>query len=135
MIQRISHGSVYVLDQDSAKKFYTEKLGFELRNDVKMEGFRWLTVSPKGQPDFELVLMPLRPSPMMDEETCNTLRELVKKGRFGGGVLATADCKKTYEELKARGVEFVQPPEERPYGIEALLKDDSGNWFSMTQPR
>lgn len=135
MIQRISHGSVFVLDQDSAKAFYTEKLGFEVRNDVKMEGFRWLTVGPKGQPNFELILMALTPSPMMDEETCATIRRLVQKGALGAGVLATADCHKTYEELKARGVEFLQPPSERPYGIEALLKDDSGNWFSMTEPR
>ena len=79
--------------------------------------------------------MPLNPSPMMDEATCATLRGLVEKGAFGAGVLETADCQKTYEELSARGVEFAQPPSERPYGIEALLKDDSGNWFSMTQRR
>lgn len=135
MIQRISHGTVFVVDQDRARAFYVDKLGFEVRTDQTMGSFRWLTVSPKGQPDFELVLMPLTPSPMMDEATCATLRGLVEKGSFGAGVLATADCQKTYEELSARGVEFVQPPAERPYGIEALLKDDSGNWFSMTQRR
>ena len=135
MIQRLSHTSVYVFDQDEALKFYRDKLGFEVRTDQRMGSFRWLTVAPKGQPDFELVLMPLTPSPMMDEATCATLRALVEKGSFGAGVLATADCQKTYEELSARGVEFVQPPSERPYGIEALLKDDSGNWFSMTQHR
>ena len=135
MIQRISHSSVFVLDQDRAKAFYTEKLGFDIRTDATMGDFRWLTVSPKGQPDFELALMALKPSPMMDEPTCETLRALVEKGTFGGGVLETADCQKTYEELAARGVEFTQPPTERPYGIEALLKDDSGNWFSMTQRR
>jgi predicted enzyme related to lactoylglutathione lyase len=135
MIRRISHCSLYVLDQDRAKAFYTEKLGFEVRNDQTMEGFRWLTVAPKGQPDFELILAPLRASPMMDEATVKTLRELVQNGTFGAGVLATADCRKTYEELKARGVVFVQPPTERPYGVEALLKDDSGNWFSLTQRR
>jgi predicted enzyme related to lactoylglutathione lyase len=133
MIQRVSHDSVYVLDQDCAKDFYTEKLGFELRADVTMGPFRWLTVAPKGQPDFELILMPIKATPMIDEATCNAIRELVQKGVLGAGVFATADCRKTYEELKARGVEFVQPPTERPYGIEALVKDDSGNWFSMTQ--
>jgi predicted enzyme related to lactoylglutathione lyase len=133
MIQRVSHASVYVLDQDRAKAFYTEKLGFEVRADVTMGPFRWLTVAPKGQADFELILMPIKPTPMMDEATCNTIRELVQKGVLGGGVFATADCRKTYTELKARGVEFMQPPTERPYGIEALVKDDSGNWFSMTQ--
>ena len=135
MIQRISHTSVYVLDQERARAFYTEKLGFEIRTDATMGDFRWLTVGPKGQPDFELVLMELKPSPMMDEDTCKTVRQLVEKGTFGGGVLETADCQKTYEELEARGVEFAQPPTERPYGIEALLKDDSGNWFSMCQRR
>jgi predicted enzyme related to lactoylglutathione lyase len=133
MIQRVSHASVYVLDQDRAKAFYTGKLGFEVRADVTMGPFRWLTVAPKGQPDFELILMALKPTPMMDEATCKAIRELVQKGVLGAGVFATADCRKTYEELKARGVEFVRPPAERPYGIEALVKDDSGNWFSMTQ--
>jgi len=133
MIQRLSHTSVYVLDQDRAKAFYTEKLGFEVREDQRMGDFRWLTVGPKGQNEIELILMPLRPSPMMDEATCATLRALVEKGTFGAGVLATDDCQKTYEELKARGVTFTQPPQKRPYGIEALLRDDSGNWFSMTE--
>ena len=135
MIQRISHSSVFVLDQDRAKTFYTEKLGFEVRTDVSMEGFRWLTVGAPGQPDHELVLMPLQAGPMMDEKTCQTIRGLIEGGKLGAGVLATADCRKTYEELSARGVEFIQPPTEQSYGIEAVLKDDSGNWFSMTQPR
>lgn len=135
MIQRLSHASVYVLDQDRAKAFYTEKLGFEVRNDVTMDRFRWLTVGPKGQPDLELILMKVSANPSWDEETVETIRELVGRGALGAGVLATADCRKTYEELSAKGVEFVQPPTERPYGIEAVLKDDSGNWFSLTQPR
>jgi predicted enzyme related to lactoylglutathione lyase len=133
MIQRVSHASVYVLDQDRATSFYTEKLGFEVRADVTMGSFRWVTVAPKGQSDFELILMPIKPTPTMDEATCNTIRDLVQKGALGAGVFATADCRKTYAELKARGVEFLQPPTERPYGIEALIKDDSGNWFSLTQ--
>ena len=134
MIQRLSHASIYVLDQDSAYDFYVNKLGFEVRTDAKMDnGFRWLTVGPKGQPGFEIVLMPTTPSPMMDKETSDALRAMIRKGKLGAGVFETADCKKTYEELKAKGVEFTQPPTERFYGIEALLKDDSGNWFSMTQ--
>ena len=134
MIQRLSHATIYVLDQDSAYNFYVNKLGFEVRTDAKMDnGFRWLTVGPKGQPGFEIVLMPTTPSPMMDKETSDSLRGLIRKGKLGAGVFETADCKKTYEELKAKGVEFTQPPTERFYGIEALLKDDSGNWFSMTQ--
>lgn len=134
MIQRLSHASVFVLDQERAKQFYTEKLGFDVRTDVNLGSFRWLTVGPKGQPDLEIVLMAIQPSPYMDEETCATVRKLVEKGAMSAGVFATADCRKTYEELVGKGVEFVQPPTERPYGIEALMKDDSGNWFSMTQP-
>jgi predicted enzyme related to lactoylglutathione lyase len=133
MIQRVSHASVFVLDQERARVFYTEKLGFEVRKDATMGPFRWLTVGPKGQPEFELILMGIQPGPMMDEDTCERVRELVSKGVFGAGVFATADCQKTFEELKGRGVEFTFPPTERPYGIEALLKDDSGNWFSMVQ--
>jgi|SRR4051812_11893112 catechol 2,3-dioxygenase-like lactoylglutathione lyase family enzyme len=133
MIQRLSHTCLYVLDQERARRFYTETLGFEVRNDMTLGTFRWLTVGPKGQPDLEIVLMDIQPSPFMDEEACATLRKLIEKGGVSGGVFATADCKKTYEELKAKGVEFVHPPTERPYGIEALLKDDSGNWFSMVQ--
>ncbi|HVY49706.1 MAG TPA: VOC family protein [Minicystis sp.] len=133
MIQRLSHTSVFVLDQDRAKAFYTEKLGFEVREDQRMGDFRWLTVGPKGQKDIELVLMPLRPSPMMDEATCAAIRALVEKGALGAGVLETDDCQATYEALAAKGVVFLQKPEKRPYGIEALLRDDSGNWFSMTE--
>jgi predicted enzyme related to lactoylglutathione lyase len=133
MIQRLSHTTVYVLDQERAKAFYTEKLGFEVKEDQRMGDFRWLTVAPKGQKELEIVLMPLRPNPMMDESTCSTLRGLVENGNFSAGVLETDDCQKTYEDLKAKGVTFKMPPEKRPYGIEALMKDDSGNWFSVVQ--
>jgi len=134
MIQRLSHTTIYVLDQDTAYDFYVNKLGFEVRTDARMEGgFRWLTVGPKGQPDLEMALMPTAPGPMMDQETSDMLRALIRKGTIGSGVLETADVQKEYEELKARGVEFSQPPQERFYGIEALFKDDSGNWFSLTQ--
>jgi catechol 2,3-dioxygenase-like lactoylglutathione lyase family enzyme len=133
VIQRLSHVTIYVLDQDAAKDFYINKLGFELKTDASMDnGFRWLTVAPKGQADLEIILMPTTNS-KWDAETSEALRTLVRKGVLGSGVLETADCKKTYEELKAKGVEFLQPPVERFYGIEALLKDNSGNWFSMTQ--
>ncbi len=133
MIQRLSHVTIYVLDQDAAKDFYLNKLGFDLKMDASMDnGFRWLTVSPKGQPDLEIILMPTT-NPKIDPEAAEMLRVLVRKGVLGSGVLETADCRKTYEELKAKGVEFVQPPVERFYGIEALLKDNSGNWFSMTE--
>ena len=133
MIQSLSHSTLYVADQDAAKAFYVDKLGFDLKMDVAAEGFRWLTVSPKGQPDLEIILMSLTPGPYMDAETCEVLLDLVKKGKMPTGVFATADCQKTYEELVAKGVEFSQPPTERFYGIEAIVKDPFGNWFSMTQ--
>jgi predicted enzyme related to lactoylglutathione lyase len=133
MITKHSHSTVYVLDQDRAKAFYTQKLGFEVRDDAKMGNFRWLTVAPKTQPDACIILMALEPGPMMDQESCDMIRALLKKGVLGGGVLETDDCRRTYEELKAKGVEFIREPKEMPYGIEALFRDDSGNFYSMGQ--
>jgi len=133
MIRRHSHSTVYVLDQDRAKAFYTEKLGLDVRDDARMGDFRWLTVAPKTQPDACIVLMPIKAGPMMDEATAASLRSLVEKGVLGGGVFQTDDCRRTYEELKARGVQFVREPKQMPYGVEALFRDDSGNFFSLTQ--
>jgi catechol 2,3-dioxygenase-like lactoylglutathione lyase family enzyme len=136
MIQRFSHATIWVDDQDAAYDFYVDKLGLEVRTDAAMEnGFRWLTVGPKSQPGFEIVLMKIAPGPHLDEETAKTLRELVRKGALGGGVFDTADCRATYEELKAKGVEFSSPPAEQFYGIEASFRDAAGNWFSLTQPK
>ena len=129
MITKLSHATVYVLDQDEAKAFYTEKLGFTVRNDVSMDGFRWLTVGPESQPDVEIILMPAGSNPQSGEQ----MRALVSKGALGPGVLATDDCHQTYKELSAKGVEFIQEPADRPYGIEAVFRDNSGNWFSLTQ--
>jgi predicted enzyme related to lactoylglutathione lyase len=134
MIERLSHSTVYVLDQDRAKTFYTEKLGLEVKEDATMGSFRWLTVGPKGQ-DIQMVLMPIAQSPMMDESSVATMRSLVEKGALGGGVFETDDCQATYEKLKAAGVTFRSPPAERPYGVEAILVDDSGNFFSVCQRR
>jgi predicted enzyme related to lactoylglutathione lyase len=134
MIRRMSHATVFVDNQDEALKFYRDKLGFEIRTDAKVsDEFRWLTVGPKGQPDFEIVLMEPKPGMLMDEETATQLRSIMAKGVLGAGVFNTEDCRATYEELKGRGVEFVSEPAERPYGIEAVFKDNSGNWFSLTQ--
>ena len=103
MIQRLSHVSIYVLDQDAAYDFYVNKLGFEVRTDQKMDnGFRWLTVGPKGQPGLQIVLMPTTPSPMMDQATSDSLRELIRKGVMGAGVFQTADCKRSYEEVESQ---------------------------------
>jgi len=133
MINGIRIVSVWVLDQESAKKFYTEKLGFELTNDVKLDnGMRWMTVRPPGDGDQEFVLMDPSHS-MLDAQTAEQVRALVAKGALSPGVMSTSDCRGDYEKLLARGVEFLQPPAERPYGVEALLRDDSGNWFSFTQ--
>jgi catechol 2,3-dioxygenase-like lactoylglutathione lyase family enzyme len=139
MIRKMSHACFYVLDQDRAKEFYTTKLGFEVRSDVSMggefdgagEGFRWLTVALPDQPDVEIILADCRMG--HDPETTEQIRALVAKGAMGTGVMTTDDCQKTYEELSARGVVFTQEPAHRPYGIEAVFRDDSGNWFSLTQ--
>ena len=133
MIARLSHVTLWVLDQDAAKEFYVEKLGLEVRTDNRLEGFRWLTVGPKGQPDLEIVLMPIQPNPMMSAETCDKLRGLVTQGALGGGVFYTPDCRKTHAELSAKGVQFLTEPTQRPYGLEAVFKDNSGNWFSLCQ--
>src|SRR5262245_17098429 len=125
MITKLSHVTYYVLDQNAALDFYTKKLGLEVRTDSSMEGFRWLTVGPKAQPEVEIVLLPIKPSPMMDESACQLARELLKRGMLGGGVFDTDDCQKTYDDLKARGVEFMSAPQKRPYGIEAAFKDSS----------
>ena len=136
MIQRLSHTTLFVTDQEAARDFYVNKLGFELRMDQNMGDFRWLTVGPKGQPDLEIVLMKIGSNSGSDEESSRQLRSLLEKGALGaGGVFNTADCIKTYEELSARGVEFLAPPEDKFYGIEAIFKDNSGNWFSLTQHR
>jgi len=133
MIQKLSHVSIFVLDQDRAVSFYTQKLGLQIRSDSKMGDFRWVTVAPKNQPDMELVLLPIVPGPMLDAADAKQFRELVSKGVFCPGVFETDDVRADYEELKKKGVEFKSPPTERHYGIEAVVKDDSGNWFSLTQ--
>ena len=132
MIRSLSHTSVYVLDQDEALKFYRDKLGFEVRTDATMDnGFRWLTVGPKTQPDLEIVLA--LPEMTMKPEVASQVRELIAAGTFGAGVFESSDIHKDYEELTAKGVQFKGPPEEQFYGIEALMIDPFGNWFSVTQ--
>jgi catechol 2,3-dioxygenase-like lactoylglutathione lyase family enzyme len=135
MALRISNIGLWVHDQDEALAWYTEKLGFELREDVTLPefgGYRWLTVGPPGQPDINVILN--RPGPpLFDEETTAQLMSLVSKGAMGGVMLATDDCRATYEELSARGVEFTLPPTEQPYGIDAQLRDPSGNEMRLVQ--
>ena len=138
MIQRQSHSTIFVTDQQEALEFYRDKLGFEVRTDMPMtdEGdIRWLTLSPKGQPDLEIILAPLTPGPMFDAEQAEQIKGLVQNGALGIGVFQTDDINSDYERLSTQGVEFVSPPEEKFYGIEAIVKDNSGNWFSLTQPK
>jgi catechol 2,3-dioxygenase-like lactoylglutathione lyase family enzyme len=132
MITDLSHTTIWVLDQDEALEFYTQKLGFEVNTDATMDDFRWLTVSPPDHPEHELVLLVPGP-PMMDEQASEQLKALLAKGALGPGAFETDDCRGTYEELSARGVTFLSEPTERFYGIEATFRDNSGNWFSMTE--
>jgi catechol 2,3-dioxygenase-like lactoylglutathione lyase family enzyme len=136
MISNLSAVSVWVHDQDDALRFYTDKLGFEVRQDVtlpELGDFRWLTVGPAGQDEVALALMAVPGPPVFDEETAGQVRTLMGKGAAGGLFFATDDCRATYEELRGRGVEFSEPPSERPYGIDAALNDPSGNSIRIVQ--
>jgi catechol 2,3-dioxygenase-like lactoylglutathione lyase family enzyme len=135
---KIANAQVWVHDQDEVLAFYTEKLGMEVRSDVtlpELGGFRWLTVGPVGQPDFAIVLMAIPGPPVMDAETAEQVRSLMAKGFAGTVFLSTDDCRASYEELKARGVEFTEQPEERPYGIDSGFRDPSGNSLRLTEVR
>jgi len=129
---RLTHTTIWVLDHDEALNFYTRQLGFEVNTDARLDGFRWLTVSSPSQPDHELILLQPGP-PMMDEQTAAQVRALIAKGVLGPGACDVDDCAATFAELSKRGVTFLPEPAERPHGIEATLRDNSGNWFSMTE--
>ena len=134
----LSTTQLWVHDQDEALAFYTKKLGFEVRSDVtmpEMGNFRWLTVGPPGQPDIAVVLMAIPGPPVMDDGTAEQVRTLMGKGFAGTLFLTTDDCQASYDELKSRGVEFIEKPEERPYGIDSSFRDPSGNNFRLTQVR
>jgi catechol 2,3-dioxygenase-like lactoylglutathione lyase family enzyme len=135
-MMKISTAQVWVHDQDEALAFYTEKLGMEVRSDVTIpeyDDFRWVTVAPPGQADVAIVLMAIPGPPVMDPGTAEQVRDLMGKGFAGTVFLTTEDCRASYEELKARGVEFTDPPEERPYGIDSGFRDPSGNSFRLTE--
>jgi catechol 2,3-dioxygenase-like lactoylglutathione lyase family enzyme len=136
MITKLNHVSIFVLDQDSAYDFYVNKLGFKVHTDASMgSGKRWLTVTPPEQPELEITLMLVDDGMMFNKDSAEKMRELVRSGTFGFGVFECEDLRATYEELKAKGVEFTKPPTEEFYGYEALFKDDSGNWFSLGQKK
>lgn len=133
---KIANAQLWVHDQDEALTFYTEKLGFQVQSDVtldEMDGFRWLTVGPSNQDDVSITLMAIPGQPVMDAETADQVRDLMAKGFAGTVFLTTDDCQASYEELKARGVEFTEAPEKRPYGIDSGFRDPSGNSFRLTQ--
>ncbi len=142
MITKMSHTSLFVLDQEKAYDFYVNKLGFKVNTDVVMDGhdcgdgetpakYRWLTLNPPDQPDLEIILMSVTGFPPEAEKAIRTLLEM---GMMGAGVFHTNDCRATYEELKGKGVDIAEPKEQF-YGIECIMKDGCGNWFSMTQPK
>ena len=136
MINRLSVATIWVKDQNEALRFYTEKLGFEIRADFTNGDYRWLTVGLKEQPDVEFQLAALKPGGSMTQEDMDQLTKLVEAGKMGVGPWKTDDCQKTYETLQARGVEFVQPATDRPYGIiEAVFKDNSGNVMVLAQDK
>ncbi len=133
---RISTVQLWVHDQDEALDFYTKKVGLEVRTDVtvpELGNFRWLTVGPAGQPDIAIVLMAIPGPPVMDSETADQVRNLMGKGFAGTVFLTTDDVHASYDELKGRGVQFVEQPEERPYGIDSSFRDPSGNSIRLTE--
>lgn len=135
---KVSTAQLWVHDQDEALAFYTTKLGMEVRVDAtmpEMGNFRWLTVGPVGQPDISIVLMAIPGPPVMDADTASQVRALMAKGYAGTVFLTTDDCRAEYEELRARGVEFTETPEERPYGVDCGFRDPSGNSLRLTQVR
>ncbi|HEY0815123.1 MAG TPA: VOC family protein [Pseudonocardia sp.] len=133
MITNVSLTTVYCLDQDKARDFYVDVLGFEPRADVTMgEDFRWLTIGHPSQPELEVTLM--TPGPPLDPDAAEFIRGQLLKGKMGGLGLRVDDCRKTYAELTAAGVTFLQEPADRPYGVEAVLRDETGNWLVLVEP-
>ncbi len=134
MITNISLITLWVTDQDEALDFYVGKLGFEPKVDQRMgEGFRWVTIGHPAQPELEVTLMV--PGPPLDPEMAQAIERSLAKGQMGGFGLRTDDCRKDYEQLSAKGVTFVQEPSDRPYGVEAVMRDNSGNWLVLVEPR
>lgn len=133
MITNISLINLFCLDQEKARDFYVENLGFETRTDVTMEGFRWITIGHPSQPEIEVTLMV--PGPPLSPEAADFIRGQLEAGQMGGLGLKVDDCKKTYAELSAKGVVFLQEPSDRPYGVEAVMRDNTGNWLVLVEPK
>jgi catechol 2,3-dioxygenase-like lactoylglutathione lyase family enzyme len=134
MITNVSLISVWVTDQDEALAFYTDVLGFEKADDVQLgPDFRWLTVQHPDHPELQLHLT--TPGPPLSDELVDAMRRAQAGGGMPGVGLTVDDCRKTYEDLKSKGVEFLQEPSERPYGVEAVMRDNSGNWMVLVEHR
>ena len=133
MVTNISLINLFCLDQEKTRDFYVENLGFETSTDVTMEGFRWITIGHPSQPEIELTLMV--PGPPLTPEAADFVRGQLEAGQMGGIGLRVDDCKKTYAELSAKGVTFLQEPSDRPYGVEAVLRDNTGNWLVLVEPK
>ena len=134
MITNVSLVSLYVNDQDEARDFYVDKLGFAPHTDVRMgDGFRWVTIIHSDHPELEVTLMV--PGPPLDQEMADAVRRAMANGNMGGFGLQTTDCHKDYDDLVSKGVEFTQPPADRPYGIEAIMRDNSGNWLVLVEQK
>jgi uncharacterized glyoxalase superfamily protein PhnB len=134
MITGVGLVCVFVLDMDEARAFYMDKLGLELGVDMVRDGVRWLTVHSPHQPDVPIMLVDPSP-PVVSDEAAQQIRSLVATGYLGPGALTTDDCRATFLELKAKGVEFIEEPEERFYGIDAGFRDPFGNHWRLTQPK
>jgi catechol 2,3-dioxygenase-like lactoylglutathione lyase family enzyme len=134
MITNISLITLWVADQDEAKAFYLDTLGFVEDTDVTLgDGFRWVTISHPGHPELEVTLQV--PGPPLDDVMADAIGRSLAAGTMSGFGLRTTDCQQTFEDLKAKGVEFLQEPADRPYGIEALFRDNSGNWIVLVEPK
>ncbi|KAA8889846.1 VOC family protein [Nocardia colli] len=133
-ITNVSLVTVYVTDQDESKQWYLDKLGFVEVSDIMGDnGFRWLTVAHPDHPELEVTLMV--PGPPLDDNLADAIRRALANGTHGALGLRTENCQKTFEELTAKGVEFIQPPAERPYGTEAIIRDNSGNWLVLVEQK
>jgi catechol 2,3-dioxygenase-like lactoylglutathione lyase family enzyme len=133
MITNISLTTVFCLDQDATRDFYVDVLGFQVHTDVTLDGYRWVTVCHPNQPELEVTLM--LPGPPLDEEAAAFIERQLKKGQLGGLGLRVDDCRRTFTELSSKGVTFLQEPADRPYGVEAVMRDNTGNWLVLVEPK
>ena len=134
MITNISLTTVYCLDQDAARDSYVDVLGFVPNTDAMMgEGMRWVTINHPNQPELEVTLM--TPGPPLDAEAADFVRRQLEMGKMGGLGLRVDDCRKAHLELTQKGVTFLQEPADRPYGVEAVIRDNSGNWLVLVEPK